>query len=125
LRIRQGNEVEIHLPMAPSTITLWHDDVDQARWMEEGSAQRTGTEYFGGVKHFSFWSFSTAFNLVELKGKVFLVDDQHPLAGAVVRLTMTSDSVGDLISGMFDGSFGDQLGFSHTLSGTYQVRRDY
>ena len=99
LRIRPGNEVEIHLPiapgqlaMAPSTITLWHYDVDQARWMEEGSAQRSGNEYVGRVKHFSFWSFSTAFNLVELKGKVFLVDDQHPLAGAVVRLTMTSDS---------------------------------
>jgi hypothetical protein len=99
LRIRQGNEVEIRMPIdpgqfatAPSEITLWHYDMDQARWMEEGSARRVGNEYVGHVKHFSFWSFSTAFNLVELKGKVFLVDDQHPLAGAIVQLTMLSDS---------------------------------
>lgn len=99
LRIRQGHEVEIHLPIAPgqlatapSEITLWHYDVDQARWMQEGTAQRVGNEYVGKVRHFSFWSFSTAYNLVMLEGKVFLVDDQHPLKGAVVRLTMLSDS---------------------------------
>lgn len=99
LRIRQNMEVEIHLPIsagqqasAPSTITLWHYDVVQARWIEEGTANRNGNEYVGRVKHFSFWSFSTAFNLVNIEGKVFLVDDQHPLGGVVVRLTMTSDS---------------------------------
>ncbi|MBC7773932.1 MAG: carboxypeptidase regulatory-like domain-containing protein [Phycisphaerae bacterium] len=99
LRIGQGSEVEIHLPIAagqfasaPSEITLWHYDVSKARWIEEGKAQRVGNEYVGRVKHFTFWSFSTAFNLVELKGKVFLVDDQHPFNGAVVRLTMISDS---------------------------------
>ncbi|MFN0216630.1 MAG: hypothetical protein ACKVT2_20410 [Saprospiraceae bacterium] len=99
LRIRSGFEVEIHLPIAsaqlataPSEISLWHYDILHARWMMEGTAQRVGNEYVGRVKHFTFWSFSTAFNLVELKGKVFLVDDQHPFAGAVVRLTMLSDS---------------------------------
>ncbi len=99
LRIRQGNEVEIHLPiassqivLAPAQITLWHYDIQLARWIEEGSAQRIRNEYVGRVKHFSFWSFSTAFNVVDLKGKVFLADDLHPLSGAVVRLTMISDS---------------------------------
>jgi hypothetical protein len=99
LRIRAGTEVEIHLPIAsaqlasaPSEITLWHYDMQQARWMEEGTAQRVGNEYVGRVKHFTFWSFSTAFNVVELRGKVFLVDNQTPLGGAVVRLTMNSDS---------------------------------
>ncbi|MFN0037247.1 MAG: carboxypeptidase-like regulatory domain-containing protein [Saprospiraceae bacterium] len=99
LRIRQGSEVEIRLPISPSQsatapaeIALWHYDLLQARWLEEGTAQRIGNEYVGSVKHFSFWNFSTAFNLVELEGKVFLVDDQHPFSGAVVRLTMTSDS---------------------------------
>ncbi|MFN0173895.1 MAG: carboxypeptidase-like regulatory domain-containing protein [Saprospiraceae bacterium] len=99
LHIRQGNEVEIRLPIAPSQfasapseITLWHYDILQARWLEEGKAQRVGNEYVGRVKHFSFWSYSTAYNLVLLDGKVFLVDDQHPLKGAVIRLMMTSDS---------------------------------
>lgn len=99
IRIRQGVEVEIHLPIAPSQragapaqISLWHYDLQQARWIEEGTAQRSGDKYIGRVQHFTFWSFSTAFNLVQIKGSVFLVDVQHPLAGAVVRLTMTSDS---------------------------------
>lgn len=99
LHIRPDNEVEIQLPIspaqltkAPSEISLWHFDVQEARWKEEGRAKRNGSMYVGRVKHFSFWSFSTAFNLVLLEGRVFLIDDQHPLAGAVVRLTMTSDS---------------------------------
>lgn len=99
LRIREGSEVEIHLPIsaaqfanAPSEITLWHYDIQPARWLEEGTAQRVGNEYVGRVKHFTFWSFSTAFNLIQLDGKVFLVDDQHPMKGAVVRLIMTTDS---------------------------------
>lgn len=99
IRIRQGFEVEIHLPIAnaqlstaPSEITLWYYDNQNARWVEEGTAQRVGNEYVGQVKHFTFWSFSTAFNLVELKGTVYLMDNLHPFSGAVVRLTMTSDS---------------------------------
>ncbi len=99
LRIRQGNEVEIHLPImpgqfasAPSEITLWHYDVQQARWIEEGTAQRIGNEYVGRVKHFTFWSFSTAFNLVQLEGKVIFSYNLQPAKGAVVRLTMLSDS---------------------------------
>lgn len=99
LRIRPDHEVEIQLPIpagqlahAPSEISLWHYDVQQARWKEEGRAKRNGSQYTGRVKHFSFWSFSTAFNLVVLDGRVFMIDDQHPMAGAVVRLTMTSDS---------------------------------
>ena len=45
--------------------------------------------------------------------------------GVTIEVVDPGYAVGDLISGMFDGSFVDQLGFSHTLSGTYQVRRDY
>jgi|GEM_PF-1019569 len=99
LRIRAGSEVTLRWPIAsrqintaPNNITLWYYDIQQTRWIEDGTAQRIGNEYVGTVKHFTFWSFSTAFNVVELKGKVFLVDDQHPLSSAVVRLTMMSDS---------------------------------
>jgi len=112
LRIRQGNEVEIRLPIAPSQftsapseITLWHYDILQARWLEEGKAQRVGNEYVGRVKHFSFWSYSTAYNVVLLDGQVFLVDDQHPLKGAVIRLIMTSDSTKGYASTNSNGIF--------------------
>ena len=124
LRIRQGNEVEIHLPIAPgqsasapAEITLWHYDIQQARWIEEGSAQRVGNVYVGRVKHFSFWSFSTAFNLVLLDGKAFLVDIMHPLKGAVVRLTMTSDSTKGYATTSANGVFkgGVPMGETFTM----------
>jgi len=112
LRIREGKEVEIHLPIAaaqfsaaPSEITLWHYDVLQARWIEEGKAQRVGNEYVGYVKHFSFWSFSTAFNLVQLEGKVILSYNMQPMKGAVIRLTMTSDSTKGYASSNANGVF--------------------
>lgn len=99
LRIREGANVTIKWPIpagqlgsAPQQIGLWYYSVQEARWMEDGVAERVGNEYVGTVNHFTFWSFSTAFNLVTLEGKVFLVDNQHPMKGVVVRLTMASDS---------------------------------
>jgi protocatechuate 3,4-dioxygenase beta subunit len=99
VRLRQGVEAELRMPIAPgqqkaapSRIALWHYDLTKARWVEEGSAHREGNEYVGRMSHFSFWTFSTSFNLVELSGTVYLVDDQHPLKGVSVRLTMVSDS---------------------------------
>ncbi len=124
IRIRQGNEVEIHLPIsraqlfsAPSEISLWHYDVEHARWIEEGSAQRIGNEYVGHVKHFTFWSFSTAFNLVELKGKVIFEPTQLPMGGVVVRLTMTSDSTKGFATTNADGIYkgGVPMGETFTL----------
>ncbi|MCB0524565.1 MAG: carboxypeptidase regulatory-like domain-containing protein [Lewinellaceae bacterium] len=99
LRIAQGKTVAIRLPIAPSqtksaptTIPLWHYDLDRARWIEEGSLQRNGDEYVGTVSHFSFWNADVSFNLIELSGKVYIEDDQHPYVGARIQLTMTSDS---------------------------------
>lgn len=114
LRIRDGQEVEIRLPIpasmfatAPSEVSLWYYDVAKARWMEDGKAQRNGNEYVGRVRHFTFWSFSTAFNLVQLEGKVLLSYNMQPLKNAVVRLTMMSDSTKGYAStnanGMFKG----------------------
>ncbi len=99
LRIREGAEATLKLPIAagqlasaPSQVSLWYYNLQDARWIEDGIAQRIGNEYVGTVTHFTFWSFSTGFNLVTLEGKVFLVDNQHPMKGTVVRLTMASDS---------------------------------
>ncbi len=41
---------------APSTISLWYVDEQTGLWKEEGSATKTGTNYIGEVKHFSFWN---------------------------------------------------------------------
>ena len=99
LRIANGSSVVLHMPIsssqaskAPSEVPLWHYDMDQARWIEEGSVKKIGNEYVGTVTHFSFWNVDVPFNLVELSGKVYLGDDQHPYSGAKVRLTLQSDS---------------------------------
>jgi len=99
LRISSGQNVELRMPVAaaqaanaPTSVPLWHYDMEKARWIEEGSVQKVGNEYVGKVVHFSFWNVDVSFNLIELSGKVYLVDDQHPFSGAKVRLTMLSDS---------------------------------
>ncbi len=98
LQIAGGNEVEISMPIpadklgvAPASVPLWHYDHAQARWIEEGSAQKTGNQYVGKVKHFSFWNCDAFSATVYMEGKVFLRDDQHPLANAHIRLTVVSN----------------------------------
>ncbi|MBN8677323.1 MAG: carboxypeptidase regulatory-like domain-containing protein [Chitinophagales bacterium] len=112
LRIRQGAEVTIKLPIpagqlssAPSQVSLWYYNLQEARWVEDGVAERVGNTYVGTVNHFTFWSFSTAFNLVTLEGKVFLVDNQHPMKGVLVRLTMASDSTKGIATTNANGFF--------------------
>jgi len=99
LRIAQGSKVELHMPIVPSQrqnapayIPLWHFDVQQARWIEEGSVQKVGDEYVGTVAHFSFWNVDVPFDLIELSGKVYLGDSLTPYPGAKIRLMMLSDS---------------------------------
>jgi len=98
LQIANGQTVEIAMPIpseksvaAPTEIPLWHYDLEKARWVEEGSAQRVGDQYVGKVKHFSFWNCDAPFPLIYMKGKVFLENHEQPVGGAVVRLTMLSN----------------------------------
>jgi hypothetical protein len=41
---------------APATISLWYVDEQTGIWKEEGSATKSGNNYVGEVKHFSFWN---------------------------------------------------------------------
>lgn len=93
LQIAAGSEVQLSMPvsagqaaLAPASIPLWYFDLGKARWIEEGSAQLIGNEYVGQVKHFSFWNCDDPYPLVTLRGKVFIGDEQHPLANAIVRI---------------------------------------
>ncbi|MCC6462082.1 MAG: carboxypeptidase regulatory-like domain-containing protein [Saprospiraceae bacterium] len=97
LNIAPGQEVEISMPIpaeklaaAPAEIALWHYDVETARWIEEGAAQKVGNNYVGKVKHFSFWNCDDGMPLVNLSGKVFLGNNETPLTNAQVRLTIVS-----------------------------------
>ena len=101
LQIDAAGEVELHLPIpqnqaaaVPASVPLWHFDADKARWIEEGSAQKVGDEYVGKVKHFSYWNCDFSYPTVHLSGKVYIGDDQHPLANAEVLILPVGNGLG-------------------------------
>jgi len=101
LKIAAGSSAEIRMPIAadhvakaPEQIPLWHYDNDTARWIEEGTAQKVGNEYVGMVEHFSFWNCDFPYEPVNLTGKLFLGDDQHPLVGADVWVGFPGEGIG-------------------------------
>ncbi|MBN2443890.1 MAG: carboxypeptidase regulatory-like domain-containing protein [Spirochaetales bacterium] len=55
-------EYEITIPITsdlediPDEIPLWFFDKETGKWMEEGSAYRSGDRYTGMVRHFSTWN---------------------------------------------------------------------
>lgn len=98
VQVANGSEVEISMPIpadklsvAPASIALWYYDHDSARWIEEGTAQKSGDRYIGKVKHFSFWNCDAFSATVYMDGQVFLLDDQHPFSEAIIRLTVLSN----------------------------------
>ena len=63
LKIATGKTAQISLPIpaalqttAPTSIPLWYFDETKGRWIQEGSATKTGSNYVGDVAHFSFWN---------------------------------------------------------------------
>lgn len=113
LKIRPGSEVEIRMPIpaskvgvAPQEIALWHYDVEQARWIEEGSAQKVGNEYVGKVKHFSFWNCDAFSETVYMEGKVFLGSTETPLSNAQIKLTVLSNGFEGFAATDADGWYG-------------------
>lgn len=113
LQIASGREAEIVMPIpseksavAPAEIPLWHYDLEQARWIEDGSAEKIGDQYVGKVKHFSFWNCDAKFPLVYLKGKIFLENHEQPVNGAVVRLTILSNGWEGYADTDSEGRFG-------------------
>lgn len=91
LQLADDARAEIKFPLsaefiaeAPSTIALWHYDVESGYWMEEGEAQIEGQYYVAEVSHFSFWNCDAPFDLVTLKGRII---DQ--LGEPVVNVTVT------------------------------------
>ncbi len=68
---------------APSTIPLWHYDIEQGKWIEEGEAELINGVYEGSVSHFSWWNCDAPFPVVKMD--VTVVDpDGEPVVGAIV-----------------------------------------
>ena len=49
---------------APATIPLWYFNDTTGRWVEQGSATRSGNTYVGQVSHFSWWTCAQAVTTV-------------------------------------------------------------
>lgn len=63
LQIASGKLAKLTMPIpasilssAPASISLWYIDEATGLWKEEGKASRSGNNYIGEVKHFSFWN---------------------------------------------------------------------
>ena len=113
LNIAPGKEVELRMPIlasqlasAPSSIPLWHYDLKEGHWKEEGAAQKVGNEYVGKVSHFSFWNCDAQFPLTQLHGRIYLENSTQPLANAVVRLTMLSTGAQSFAYTDANGNYG-------------------
>ncbi|CAL1521037.1 carboxypeptidase-like regulatory domain-containing protein [Chitinophaga sp. MM2321] len=76
---------------APATIPLWHFDEATGVWIEEGSATKTGDNYIGTVKHFSFWNCDAQFPIIPFKA-VLQNNEGIPLANMFVRMVRENDS---------------------------------
>lgn len=63
LQIATGQQATLTVPIpasirssAPAEISLWYVNEQTGIWKEEGKATRSGNNYTGSVKHFSFWN---------------------------------------------------------------------
>ncbi|ULQ54417.1 carboxypeptidase-like regulatory domain-containing protein [Flavihumibacter fluvii] len=61
---------DIDLGSAPATISMWHYDINNGIWMEEGKAVKNGNYYEATVGHFSIWACGTAEPLISLQANI-------------------------------------------------------
>ena len=83
LQDAQGNELQISKPAtitspisqslrasAPITIPLWHFDIENKYWKEEGTATLVDGNYVGQVNHFTWWNCDVPRDFVYLEGSI-------------------------------------------------------
>jgi hypothetical protein len=100
LKIATGKTAELTFPIpaslqssAPATIDLWHFDEATARWKQEGTATKTGTNYIAQVSHFSFWNCDAPFPLIDLC-MTLVNGDGQPLNNVQVRIKRPNGGYG-------------------------------
>jgi hypothetical protein len=98
LQIRPGYTATLTIPIpsslqstAPATIPMWWLDEKTGIWKEEGTGTKSGTNYVGDVKHFSFWNYDFQMPAVMLSMTI-KNSDGVPLTYTFVDLTMLSSS---------------------------------
>jgi len=108
LQIASGKTAQLINPIpssimatAPASISLWYLDEASGLWKEEGTATKSGNNYVGDVKHFSFWNCDISIPAVNLSLTLHNVHAQ-PIAHASVRIRRTGPNVSGQAYGYTD-----------------------
>ena len=72
------------LASAPTSIPLWYFSDSAGLWIEEGTAQKTGSNYVGQVSHFSIHNIDKTVHPAFIFGRVLC--DTIPVAGVPVQV---------------------------------------
>jgi hypothetical protein len=98
LQIATGSTATITAPIpaslrasAPATISLWYVDEQTGIWKEEGTATKSGNNYTGQVKHFSFWNCDVSVNAITLSLTLHN-EEGGPLVHVPVKISRTAGS---------------------------------
>lgn len=101
LNIASGKKADLTFPipsgltsLAPATIDLWHFNESRARWIQEGSATRSGNTYQAQVSHFSFWNCDAPFPLIDLCMTLQSTTGNQPLNNVSVSIRRPNNSAG-------------------------------
>ncbi len=96
LQIKAGATATLTTPIpataqtsAPASIALWYVDEQIGLWREEGTATKTGNNYTGEVKHFSFWNCDVPMDAVMLSMTIGR-SGNLPLVNTPVKITRLS-----------------------------------
>ena len=91
---------------APASIPLWYFNDSTGRWIQQGTATRSGNNYVGQVGHFSYWNCDAPVGTVNFK--VYL-KDQHGNPLAYTYMQFESQTLGTR------GGYTDATGFAQGL----------
>ena len=80
-------------PAVVDSIPLWHFDEARARWLQEGTAVKTGGTIKADVNKFSFWGIDESQGFLRLSGVIMNTIDSTPVGGETVRLTVAGTSM--------------------------------
>ncbi len=101
LNIASGKKADLTFPIpsglagvASATIDLWHFNETRARWIQEGSATRSGNTYQAQVSHFSFWNCDAPFPLIDLCMTLQSATGNQPLNNVSVSIRRPNNSAG-------------------------------
>jgi hypothetical protein len=102
LKIAPGKTATVSFPIppslsatAPATIILWHFDDATARWKENGTASKTGSNYIAQVDKFSFWNVDVpSTNFINLDYTLINATTNTPLVSTSTRIKRTNGTYG-------------------------------